>query len=401
MNLNATTIRCDHDLALFDALLEHREVKRANAHVERLLKDGPLGTRRHLLSSSVRLSSRMAPEFCSMAEECGEKLGLRLPLELYVYSSPQFNAACFKPEEGRLFIIFSSSILEGFDSDELRFVMGHELGHHVYRHHDIPIGFMLKGKRPPSPRLALDLFAWSRYAEISADRAGAHCAHNFEATARALFKLASGLTGSRIAFNLEDFLQQVDEMQLTDDEPGKGAPKEDWFSTHPFSPLRVQALKHFHESELDHATGSSKAKLEVAVQGLMSLMEPSYIEGRTDKAEAMRRLLFSGAIAVAHAKDGISEEEIAVFEKFFGEGAFSDSLDVEKVIAQLPARAAKAKQLLSVPQRMQVLRDLCTVARAEGSVDDLEQSVLAEISASLEVRPAFVEQVLNQPVEPD
>ena len=114
----------------------------------------------------------MAPDIAMMADECIEMLGVKLPLELYVYSSPQFNAACFKPENERLYVMFSSSLLEGFTSSELKFVMGHELGHHVYDHHAIPIGYLLRGNQRPDPQLALELFAWSRYAEISADRAG-------------------------------------------------------------------------------------------------------------------------------------------------------------------------------------------------------------------------------------
>ena len=69
--------------------------------------------------------------------------------------------------------MFSSSLLEAFNDSELLFVMGHELGHHVYDHHQIPIGYVLRGRQPPPADLALDLFAWARYAEISAERAGA------------------------------------------------------------------------------------------------------------------------------------------------------------------------------------------------------------------------------------
>lgn len=118
----------------------------------------------------------MAPSLHKMADHCGAQLGLDIPLELYVFSSSQFNAACVKPEEGRLFVMFSSSILEGFSKSELQFLMGHELGHYIYGHHDIPIGYVLEGgSKPVSPRLALNLSSWSRYAEVSADRAGAYC----------------------------------------------------------------------------------------------------------------------------------------------------------------------------------------------------------------------------------
>jgi Zn-dependent protease with chaperone function len=122
----------------------------------------------------------MGPDVYEMLDECVAQLAIELPVELYVYASPQFNAACVKPEEGRLFIMLSSSLLEAFKGSELRFVLGHELGHHLYNHHDIPIGYLLRGKAPPNPKLALALFAWLRYAEISADRAGAHCAKDLE-----------------------------------------------------------------------------------------------------------------------------------------------------------------------------------------------------------------------------
>ena len=325
------SIRCQNDLELSKKLLEHPEVIQIKEMIARMEGKEPMGLRRRLLSSSVRLSRGMAPDIHKVADECIETLGMKIPLELYVFASPQFNAMCFKPEDGRLFVMFASSLLESFTQRELRFVMGHELGHHIYGHHKIPIGYLLGGDAKPDPRLALELFAWSRYAEISADRAGAHCSQDLDSVARSLFKLASGLTGKTISFNLNDFLNQIDDMQLVDAEPGISAPKEDWFSTHPFSPLRVKALKLFDESEHVRNDGMSKIDLEIAVQGLMGLMEPSYIEGKTETAKFMRRLLYAGAISIADASDGIGSEEVKIFEKFFGPGEFSRSLDVTRL----------------------------------------------------------------------
>lgn len=410
---NADKIRCASDREMSEQLLTDRTVIRVNEQIARREKDGPLGIRRHLLATSVRLSERMAPNVHKHATECGEMLGLGIPLEVYVYSSPQYNAACFKPEDGRLFIMFSSSLLEAFDDKELRFVMGHELGHHVYRHHDIPIGYILKsggkGVRP-DPRLALSLFTWSRYAEISADRAGAYCAGDIVAVSRSLFKLASGLSGSTISFSLEDFLDQVDQMQIEDAEPGQGSPKEDWFSTHPFSPLRVKALKFFDESVLmpggnkpaDGKASASVEDLELSVQGVMSLMEPSYLEGRTETAEAMRRLLFAGALLVANADGEIGEEEIDVFNQFFGKDAFdADKLNIDALRAELPGRIESVKERASTPQSMQIMRDLCLVSRAEGHTDEAERDVLNEIADGLGVPRGFVCQALDQDVVPD
>ena len=264
----ASAIRCDSDLQRSNTLLTHSEVKRVRDKIQRIedKRDGP-GTRRHLLATSVRLSRSMAGDLHKMADHCVERLAIDTPLELYAYASPQSNAACFRPEDGRVFIMFSSHLLENFDPAELMFVMGHELGHHVYQHHDIPIGYIVRGKPPPAADLALQLFTWSRYAEISADRAGAYCADDLHSVARALFKLASGITGERIVkFDMKAFMGQVDEMVAPDGRTGQDAPMQDWFSTHPFSPLRVKALKQFHESSLMQDDGFDKTELERRVQ---------------------------------------------------------------------------------------------------------------------------------------
>ncbi|NNC98674.1 MAG: M48 family metalloprotease, partial [Gammaproteobacteria bacterium] len=316
----------------------------------------------------------------------------RLPLELYVYSSPQFNAACFKPEQDRLYIMFSSSLIEGFSSAELKFVMGHELGHHVYDHHAIPIGYLLRGKEHPDPQLALELFAWSRYAEISADRAGAHCAQDMSAVAQSLFKLSSGLTSKVVQFSLDDFVAQVDDMMVGDTNARPQSSQADWFSTHPFSPLRVKALKLFEKSELytEDQNATTAADLEVGVQALLSLMEPSYLEAKTDTAEAMRRLLFAGLITVADATNGISKKELKVFEKFFGKYAFTDKLDIEKIKRTLDQRMAEVTARTSQPQRMQVLHDLCTMAQANGGITQKEREELDHIADGLDIPRAFI-----------
>ncbi len=394
-------LRSQHDKELFDQLLTDPDVKRVNEQIAKHEAKGNLGVRRRLLSTSVRLSPTMASSLHQTAEACREKLALEIPLELYVFPSPSYNAACVKPEAGRLFIMFSSAILEAFTESEIRFVMGHELGHHLFQHHDIPIGYIMRGQHRPNPRLALTLTSWSRYAEISADRAGAYCADDLQGVAHALFKLASGLSGAYAKFSVEEFLAQVDEMQLEDGQPGQGAPTEDWFLTHPFSPLRVKALKIFHESELMLPGGVGIDELDLGVEGLMSLMEPSYLEGKTDTAETMRRLLFAAAIAVADASKGISQEEIDVFEEFFGDASFTHKLDIEQLKSEVPDRIEQAKSMTSIPQRMQIVRDLCMVSRADGHSTGKEREALCEIAQALEVPLLFVEKTLEADTELD
>ncbi|MEE9333104.1 MAG: M48 family metallopeptidase [Granulosicoccaceae bacterium] len=401
--MHADNLRYRNDKEQSDALLTERDVIKVNEAIEKREADGPTGLRRQLLSTSVRLSRKMAADIHKLSDECVERLSMDIPLELYVFNSPQFNAMCFKPEEGKLYVMFSSALLEGFTPKELQFVMGHEFGHHIYNHHDIPIGYLVKGKQRPDPRLALRLFAWSRNAEISADRAGAYCAQDLQSVASGLFKLASGLTGSVVNFDLDDFLLQVDDMQSFDEEPGQGAPQGDWFSTHPFSPLRVKALRLFFNSELmSKDTAAMKIDdLDIGVQRIMSLMEPSYLDAKTEAAIAMRHLLFAGSIVVAHASGDVTTKEIQSFEQFFEKGDFSDKLNVERIEQELPSRIERAVERSTVTQRMQVVRDLCVIAMAEGNVDDDEREVLNSIADGLGVSRTFICQTIEQDCEPD
>lgn len=190
-------------------------------------------------------------------------------------------------------------------------------------------------------------------------------------------------------------------MQEEDADLGVGAPSEDWFSTHPFSPLRVKALELFHRSELVNSSGGSIAQLEMGVQKLMSLMEPSYLEAKTVAAEAMRRLLFAASLMVARADGEITQAEVAIFEKFFGKGAFKETVDVSALEEDLDDRIDRVKEVASATQAMQVLQDLCIVARAEGHTMEPERGVLEDIATKLGFSANFVTRILEVDLSPD
>ena len=401
--MTVSQIRSSEDLKMYEGLLALPEIQRARDQIERIeeTQDRP-EIRRHLLATSVRLSRTMSRPLHRMVDKCTETLEINSPLELYAYASPQFNAACFKPEDGRTFIMFSSSLLEGLSDAELLFVVGHELGHHLYKHHEIPISYMVRGKNPAPPRLALDLFTWSRYAEVSADRAGALCSNNLQSVSQALFKLASGISKAGVVqFDLNEFLNQVDDMLAFDEEPGQGAPQQDWFLTHPFSPLRVKALKLFFDSSLIRKNGFDKTILENKVRDIMGLMEPDYMQGKTDSARIMRNLFVASAIAIADVHMGISDKERAVLRKFLEQERLVDKLDPAQLRETLPKRISEARKRVSLTKRMHVVRDLCIVALAEQPIATEEMELLCKIASGLDVKSEFVVQCLERRTDLD
>ena len=78
-----------------------------------------------------------------------------------------------------------------------------------------------------------------------------------------------------------------------------------------------------------------------------------------------------------------------------------DALDVGRLRDDLPRRIQEARERTSLTQRMQVMRDICLIAATEEPVSEVEQGLLGEIAAGLEVSDSFVTQCLEASVELD
>jgi len=89
-----------------------------------------------------------------------------------------------------------------------------------------------------------------------------------------------------------------------------------------------------------------------------------------------------------------------VFEEFFGDDEFS-GLKVEQLVSTLDDRIKTAKEMASVPQLMQVVRDLCTMSRASGETTEPERDVMNSIADKLDIPRSFICQSLAQEVEQD
>lgn len=386
-------LRSSTDAAMAAKLAAHPDVKRAK---EALARDAErVKIRRQLLATSVRLNAELAPDLHRIIDMCVERLGVQTKVEPYVYPSATVNAGVARPEDGRLFVMFSSEILDRFDDDELCFVVGHELAHHVFDHHDIPIAAVTSVEAGVDPQLALELFSWSRFAEISADRGGLYCTQSLEAVGRALFKLASGLRGTKTNLAIDALLAQMEEIEATGFAKADDAARADWFSTHPFSPLRLKAAQLFANSEHMKAGGTPADRLELETNELMGVMEPGYLKSDSDEARAMRRVLLAGGMLVAAAHGEIDVAEVAALERFLGEGSISDKLSVEALAEDLPRRLEALKAEAPRARRAQVVRDLCVIALADGHAAPDECKVIADIALALGVGPDLVDQTFG------
>jgi hypothetical protein len=124
----------------------------------------------------------------------------RVP-ELYIKQSPELNAYTMGMAEP--FVVLHTALVDLLDPEELRFIVGHEVGHAMSGHctyHTIARHLVVLGAMAASvplggigvQMLLAALGEWSRKSELSSDRAGLLVGQNREAALRALMKLAGG-----------------------------------------------------------------------------------------------------------------------------------------------------------------------------------------------------------------
>jgi uncharacterized tellurite resistance protein B-like protein len=317
---------------------------------------------------------------------------------------------------GPVVICLSSHLLEKFTPAELQFVIGHELGHASFRHLELPMPWTATIEDLAGPMVsrqtALNLYVWCRGAELSADRAGLLASRDPESATRSFFKLASGVSSDRIKPDLEEYASQVDSLAATPEARSKPRDDDDTldcFDTHPYSPVRVRALVAFSKSQAyKDAVGDgpgtiSDDDLAAIIERDLSLMEPTYLQEKSAKANLLRRLLYNGGLLVAGVTNGIDEKEIEAMRALLGADEVMDgavAANLSSARGNFESQAKEALGSTTLAERARLVQHLTIVAAADGVVDDEEMHEMIQCAGLLGVASSVVDQTVRGAAEP-
>ncbi len=291
--------------------------------------------RRHLLGDAVLITPELMPDVSRAFTQCLRALGLSEHTGgLYVQQCAEYNANVMS-DGSRFDIVVNSGLLRDFSIPELRFVIGHELGHVLYQHSDISLRGLFEEYEEIAEADALMLFRWSRSAEISADRVGLVCAGGSEPAVSAMFKISSGLSGIPIEAVRRSMLHQFEQLKLhlanadTDDH-------NDLIRTHPMSPIRFRsielAVKHIATifSSDTQRKPASLVKLDQNIEALLEAIESDNPAARGFQAAEGQEVLGLAMIYVALASGIISAAHQTFLREVFV--AIDAKFSIERLI---------------------------------------------------------------------
>ncbi|MFJ2391803.1 M48 family metallopeptidase [Streptomyces sp. NPDC087843] len=208
------------------------------------------------LSDSVRVSDAQFAHLNAMLRDACYILDLEKVPPMYVTQDPQPNAMCIGLDEP--IIVVTTGLVELLDEEEMRAVVGHEVGHALSGHsvYRTILLFLtslaLRVAWIPLGNLAImtivtALREWFRKSELSADRAGLLVGQDPRASMRGLMKIAGG--NHLHEMNVDAFLAQADEYEAGGDLRDSVLKILNVLNrTHPFTTVRAAELKKWAES---------------------------------------------------------------------------------------------------------------------------------------------------------
>jgi Zn-dependent protease with chaperone function len=215
---------------------------------------GERGIRLLFQANAVRVGPTQFPRVHTAFTEVCATMDWEPRPDLFISQTPLVNAGAYGMD--RPFIVLNSGALNLLDDEELRTILGHELGHVISGHalYRTILVILLEFGFRNLPFLAgiallpiqIALLEWYRKSELSSDRSGLLASQDPVASMRMFMKLAGG--GSIAEMNLDAFMVQAKEYEQGGDAMDTVYKVLNTLgATHPFHTLRAAELQRWVE----------------------------------------------------------------------------------------------------------------------------------------------------------
>lgn len=199
---------------------------------------------RSLMRAAHPITVSSAPVLARLFKESAVRLKPG-SFQAFVVPSRQLNAYTFGLDDPKVVVLYSA-LLDVMDADEMRFIIGHEMGHIALGHTRLNslVGGLagIPSNSLASAALTTIFLWWNRTCELSADRAGLLAVGKPEKAITALIKLVAGPSGSSVR-GLELAFRRID----AEDDTLLGNLRET-FASHPMLIRRINALRKWSSS---------------------------------------------------------------------------------------------------------------------------------------------------------
>ena len=271
----------------------------------------------NLLTNSVRVSKEILPKVGSAIETVFDRIKIENNFNFFVTAdNNQANASCsLMSSASRPDIVLTSRLIELLSLEELQFVIGHEVAHYVYQHALYPNHNNVEDRN-----LKLNILNLSRAAEISADRIGFLACANLDASLKANFKLASGLSDKHFNFKPSTYLDQLRDLE------DLGKSSSELWSTHPSFLIRMQSLIWFSMSKEYHEFFDQKKKGSYSLSEIDEKLDSKIKKITGDESENSNKRIYEsaliwGSLDIYLSDKKFSKDEQEEFSNRFGEKA--------------------------------------------------------------------------------
>ena len=254
------------------------------------------------------VNKNLTPNIYTSIEDCLYILGLDSSthnVSVFIYQHHEINAKCFTGFEGNIIILISSTLIKFLKDCELRFVIGHELGHYLFH------------KRVQKNTNSLEHFMLYRAQEITADRIGLLCCQSLDNAIQAIIKMLSGLDDNHLVFNINSILTEYKNVDVLN------IPLEEMYATHPPLPIRARALLWFSMGEVYlNLTNrdTTKCLSKISIDNKVKNDLEKYLNSKCLKQiEKSKEDFIFWALSLIFLKDyRLDKKEQTVISKLFG-----------------------------------------------------------------------------------